>query len=215
MTAVLIPSLALMRPAAILFAVMLCASMLSCGGSKDTASTSGPSTVGAYRYAPKANFTSGRAASADDAITVPLPAGWAQTADKQHAADILIWLVRDDYAATLTITPLQMDPALYTAVRKDGLTAVAKVSMNLKQKRATDSTLVVHPVETFTLGTRQYAAYEYAPGQGRPPIRVVLFDSGAGMLECALFPAASTMSPAETRRLFELQQAVLAGMQVR
>lgn len=205
-----------MRHSATLSAALLCAILIaSCGGAKESTSSPGATTAGAYRYAPKANLTSARAATADDAISVPLPAGWAQTADRQRAADILIWLVRDDYSASLTIAPLQMDPALYAAVRKDGLPAVARVSLTLKQKRAADSTMVVRPVETFSLAGRSCAAYEYAPGPGRPPIRVVLFDSGAGILECALFPADPGTSPAETRRLFELQQAVLAGMQLR
>ncbi|MBE0644759.1 MAG: hypothetical protein IH600_11815, partial [Bacteroidetes bacterium] len=150
--------------------------------------------------------------TADGALRVRRPEGWLRTSDPKNAPSILLWLVREDYSASLSFSPIKMDPGLYQTLRKENIAAVAKVSLSLKERNADDSVTVVQPVELFKIGGRVCAAYEYRIAAAEPVIRIVVFDTGSRFMECALYPAAVTVTPAENRRLFELQQSVLASM---
>jgi hypothetical protein len=62
---------------------------------------------------------------------------------------------------------------------------------------------------------RDFAAYEYSVDAGRTVLRIVVFDTGARFIECALLPATSPLTAAQNRALFEAQQTVLASMTVK
>ena len=168
-----------------------------------------------YRYVASAELTQDYISSKDGSVRVLRPDGWQKTSDPKNAPSILLWLVREDYSASLSFTPLQMDPALYQTLKKEGIAAVAKVSLSLKERNAEDSVTVVQPVELFKVGDRVSAAYEYRVGEAQPVIRVVVFDTGSRFMECTLYPATVSVTPAENRRLFEVQQTVLASLVAR
>ena len=165
-----------------------------------------------YRYAANAEMSDAYVSSTDGALRVLTPRGWRKAVDRQQAPAIVLWLLRDDYSASLSFLPIRMDPGLYLTLKRDGIEAVAKVSLSLKQRTADDSVRIVQPVEQFRVGGRVCAAYEYRLGSTAPLIRVVVFDSGSRFMECALYPASPEITPAENRRLFEVQQSVLASM---
>ncbi|MBL0175548.1 MAG: hypothetical protein IPP94_09840 [Ignavibacteria bacterium] len=183
-----------------------------CGGS-DATTESIPAAK--YRYAADAEMTATLAETAARDIVIRCPAGWRETVDQKNAPNIVLWIVAENYGASLSFVPLQMDPVLYTALRRDGLSAVAKVSLSLKRDNARDSVRVLQPPESFTLNRRDYVAYEYSADGGKTAIRVVLFDTGRQYIECALLPATQPVTPDENRRLFSVQQSVLASMVVK
>ena len=186
----------------------------SCGGAEKAAAPE-KREFPKYRYAAAAELTRDYVSSQDGRLRVLRPEGWRKTSDPKNAPSILLWLVREDYAASISFTPLQMDPALYETLRKEGMASVAKVSLSLKERNAEDSIAVVQPVELFKVGDRICAGYEYRAGSAEPVIRVVVFDSGSGFMECVMYPASVSVTPAENRRLFEVQQSVLASMVAR
>ncbi len=185
--------------------------LASCGGTEKTVAVEEPSWP-KYRYVASAELTQDYVASQDESLRVLRPDGWQKTSDPKNAPSIILWLVREDYSASLSFTPLQMDPALYQTLKKEGIAAVAKVSLSLKERNAEDSVTVVQPVELFKVGDRVSAAYEYRVGAAQPVIRVVVFDTGSRFMECTLYPATVSVTPAENRRLFEVQQTVLASL---
>jgi len=186
----------------------------ACGGAEKAAAPE-KREFPKYRYAAAAELTRDYVSSQDGRLRVLRPEGWRKTSDPKNAPSILLWLVREDYAASISFTPLQMDPALYETLRKEGMESVAKVSLSLKERNAEDSIAVVQPVELFKVGDRICAGYEYRAGSAEPVIRVVVFDSGSGFMECVMYPASVSVTPAENRRLFEVQQSVLASMVAR
>ncbi len=165
-----------------------------------------------YRYAAVGDLAREYVSTSDGALRVLRPEGWLRTSDPKNAPSILLWLVREDYSASLSFSPIKMDPGLYQTLRKENLTAVAKVSLSLKERNAEDSVTIVQPVELFKVGGRICAAYEYRIAAAEPVIRVVVFDTGSRFMECVLYPASVSVTPAENRRLFELQQAVLSSL---
>lgn len=165
-----------------------------------------------YRYAAVGELTREYVSTADGSLRVLRPEGWVRTSDPKNAPSILLWLVREDYSASLSFSPIKMDPGLYQTLRNENLTAVAKVSLSLKERNAEDSVTIIQPVELFKVGGRICAAYEYRIAAAEPVIRVVVFDTGSRFMECVLYPASVSVTPAENRRLFELQQSVLASL---
>lgn len=186
----------------------------ACGGGAETVTVKEPEWP-KYRYVASAELSQDYIASQDGTLRVLRPEGWQKTSDPKNAPSILLWLVREDYSASLSFTPLQMDPALYATLKKEGIAAVAKVSLSLKERNAEDSITVVQPVELFKVGDRVSAAYEYRVGAAQPVVRVVVFDTGVRFMECTLYPATVEITPAENRRLFEVQQTVLASLVAR
>ena len=195
-------------------ALLITALILSaCGAAHEPAETA--ASTASYRYAALAAMSQDYVSATDGSITVLRPEAWQRTSDPAEAPAIVLWLVSDDYSVSLSFTPMQMDPALYETLKRDGLEAVAKVSLGLKQRGASETMNIVQPVEIFRIGGRLCAAYEYRSGNAEPLIRVVLFDTGTRFMECALFPASKAVTPAENRRLFEVQQSVLASLVVK
>jgi len=185
----------------------------SCGGSPPPRET--PIDAGAYRYAPAAEPGTLVAATEAGDITVLCPKGWMETADPANAPNILLWLVREDYTASISFTEIRMDPVLYKRIAKDGLRAVASISLSLKKGNARDSVAVIRETEVFRMNGRDFAAYEYSVDGGKTVLRIAVFDTGARFIECALLPATSPLSAAQNRSLFEAQQTVLASMTVK
>jgi len=194
---------------------LVAAAMLlsACSGSPESEDAQPSATP--YRYAALAEMSREYVSASDGSISVLRPEGWLRTSDPAEAPSILLWLVNDDYTASLSFVHMQMDPALYETLKKDGLEAVAKVSLGLKQRGADDAVHLVQPVEQFRIGGRLCAAYEYRTGAAEALIRIVVFDTGSRFMECTLFPASSAITPAANRKLFELQQSVLASLVVK
>lgn len=192
----------------LLLAILLAA----CSGSKEESAAATETVFPKYRYAASADMTKDVVSTPDGTLRVLRPEGWQRTSDPKNAPAILLWLVREDYSASLSFTQIKMDPALYQTLKGEGIAAVAKVSLSLKERNAEDSVTVVQPVELFKVGGRVCAAYEYRIAAAEPVIRVAVFDTGSRFMECALYPASVTVTPAENRRLFEVQQSVLASL---
>ncbi|MDX9759188.1 MAG: hypothetical protein RBU27_08515 [Bacteroidota bacterium] len=197
-----------------LFLLLLLSTVLAaCSGGEETSTARDEEAVPRkYRYAAGASMSSDVITTADGTLRVRRPEGWVRTSDPKHAPSILLWLVREDYSASISFTQIRIDPALYQTLARDNISAVANVSLSLKERGAEDSVTVVQPVERFKVGGRICAAYEYRLTAAAPVIRVVVFDTGSRFMECAMYPATETLTPEENRRLFEVQQSVLASM---
>jgi hypothetical protein len=194
------------------FILVLAILLVACSGGEETTSAREDVELAKYRYAASAAMTKDIVSTPDGTLRVLRPEGWTRTSDPKHAPSILLWLVREDYSASLSFSHIKMDPALYQTLKREDIAAVAKVSLSLKERSAEDSVSVVQPVERFKVGGRICAAYEYRIAAAEPVIRVVVFDTGSRFMECALYPASVTVTPDENRRLFEIQQTVFASM---
>lgn len=197
-----------------LFLLLLLSTILAaCSGGEETSTARDEEAMPRkYRYGAGAALSADVVSTPDGTLRVRRPEGWVRTSDPKNAPSILLWLVREDYSASISFAQIRMDPALYQTLTRDNITAVAKVSLSLKERSAEDSVTVVQPVERFRVGGRICAAYEYRLAAASPVIRVVVFDTGSRFMECAMYPATGTVTPEENRQLFEVQQSVLASM---
>ncbi len=199
-----------MRHCSLLFAALLL--ITGCGGSPP--SRTGPTPSETYRGSAPLPLSAEIVTTMDRELSVRLPVGWTHTLDEANAPQILLWMVRDDYGATITFSPMTMDPSVYQRLRGDGLLAVAKASLSLKRQAAYDSVQVERTPELFSIGSRAFASYEYSISGGSILVRVVVFDTGSRFMECVAMPASTSMSRQEQIRLFQLQQSVLTSLDV-
>jgi len=166
-------------------------------------------------YEASAPMSSLHVSSSDGKLTVQVPKDWNSIPPDPSAPEILLWLVNIDYSASVTFVPIQMDPALYQTLKRDGLRAATKVSMSLKEGNVDEPIAIVLQPEPFEIEGRAYYGYEYTVNNKKTVVRVVVFDSGTQFIECACVPNAEQFSPAEQRRLFEVQHTILSSLTVK
>jgi len=106
-------------PRTLLGASILCAALVwqGCATPAPTASSSTPSPL---------------LLSRDGTIRYRLPAGWFDVTSDTVAADRSIWLIRADYAGTLTVRPVHVRSVERADIEGEGLLQVAKLTAALE-----------------------------------------------------------------------------------
>lgn len=192
----------------------LCGIIISCSGSKSEHPSS-LSLKPKYKYMPTAVMTNEMLSSADKDLSIKLPNDWTEVVAEKNTPNVILWIAKEDYSASISFMPITMDPALYTSLSRDGLRAVANVSLSMKRDRINDSLLITSPVESFEMNGRQFYSFEYSFDKGRTTVRVIVFDTGRKFLECIALPSRDNFTASETYQLFEIQQSVLNSMTLR
>jgi len=114
--------------------------------------------------------------SRDGALGYRLPAGWFDVTADSQATGRAIWLVRNDYGASITVEEVYLMDRAKGELGDDPLLHLAELTLPLVagERWAT----VLRPPERFTLSGREYCAYELVTGERPEHLRVVLFEAG-------------------------------------
>ncbi len=187
--------------------------LAGCGGSRQTGGFGFTIYPADYRYTPKSEMTGALTGSTASPLRVLIPRNWHETADPERAPQVLAWLVSDDNSAAILFTRLDMDPALYQTLGKEGLMSVGLLSLSMKKDNAKENVTTVAGPEVFTLQNRKYVAYEYRVGNERCVNRIVVFDTGKFFVECVA-TAIDPEAPPPSRELFEVQQTLLSTLRL-
>jgi hypothetical protein len=151
--------------------------------------------------------------SLNDDLQLRVPKGWFATTDENNAPNLLVWLVREDYGATMAISEIKADAAARKQLTRKGLEALAEMSFALKSERAKGKAeLVVKPKE-FKLDGRKYCSYEYSTDGRKTLVRVVVFDTGKHFYDFTVVPAEKQGTKVDPQNLFLIQQSVLSSLQ--
>ena len=121
----------------------------------------------------------------------------------------MVWLVRNDYRATIAINEMHLDAEANRAVGEEGLIALAGLSLALSAKE--NSATVTKPPEVLSINNADCCAYELAAASG-DRIRVVLVKTGVNVYEAVAFieGEGNGGTPAG---VFSAQQGVLETLQ--
>ena len=151
--------------AASFFALVL---LVSAGCSHPPYATERPSTV--------ALFT-----SLDGGLRYPVPQGWFDAT--AHAKDPrpVVWLVRNDYGASITINIITIDEETRRGFSHGGLARTAQLSMQLNMN--TRAAVLLQSPTMKRVEGRDFCTYQIQEPATRERIRVVLFDTGARVYE--------------------------------
>jgi hypothetical protein len=151
--------------------------------------------------------------SLNDDVQLKVPKGWFATADESNAPNLLVWLVREDYGATMAISEIKADETTRKQLERKGLEALAAISFALKAERAKGKAELVVKAKEFKLNGRKFCSYEYSTDGRKTVIRVVVFDTGKHLYDFAVVPAEKEGVKFDPQNLFTIQQSVLNSMQ--
>lgn len=140
-------------------------------------------------------------------LTVKIPAGW-YAADDNECNCIDLWLIKNDYSATLSFISLNVDS---TAVKEESgkseLETVLSISKTFKRAKYGNSLKAFTNEEFFTNDKNQFAAYEYIDSQNRAT-RVVVLKYNNKFYELTAAPVKD--QPAQ--ELYKIQNTVLSSI---
>jgi hypothetical protein len=143
--------------------------------------------------------------SRDGILQYRIPAGWSDASNDAQSPLTVVWLVRNDYAATISVREVRLDPAARYDVRRAGIKKVAHLSLALST-----GSLLRSP-HIFAFGNTDFCAYEIMNPSTLDTIRVVLFDTGSKVYEVsALLQGGTKQGTAEA--VFAVQQSFVQSL---
>lgn len=148
--------------------------------------------------------------SSDGYLHLRIPEGWFVPVDGESSQGLLVWLVKEDYSATMGLTEIRGDERLRKEVEETGLLVLGELSFSLKHARDPAAKLLSLP-EVFQLNRKRFCAYEFTLDNGVTTIRTVVFNTGKKFYELSVIPNPKKM-PVAMRPIFDAQQAILLMM---
>lgn len=139
-------------------------------------------------------------------LSVKVPSGWFIAEDNENKL-IDLWLVKDDYSATLNFIALNIDSLTSKKIRNDEIKSVVEFSKMFKKAKYGRTFGGFVNQETFEINKKKFSAYEYSDDVKRN-IRVVVFKIGDKFYELAAFPVKTQ----KLQELYKIQNSVLSSI---
>jgi len=156
-------------------------------------------------------LTASYAYSKSTDLRMIIPEGWF-TAEDNECNCIDLWLIRNDFSATLNLIKINFIEDGKDKVNKNDLNSVAEYSKLTKKSTFKGQFKLLDKNEDFELNEIRFIAYQYIGDEGLP-VRVAVFNYGNQFFEFSALPAQSVgeklVLPDE---LFSIQQSVLAKL---
>lgn len=146
------------------------------------------------------------AKSKSSQLSVKIPQGWF-TAEDNETKLIDLWLVKDDYSATLNFIALNLDSLTRKEIRNDELKGAAELSKTFRKAKYGKSFKGFLNEELFEINKKLFSAYEYVDDSKRT-IRVVVFKYSSKFFELTAVP----VKPQDLQELFKIQNSVLTSV---
>jgi hypothetical protein len=144
--------------------------------------------------------------SHDGLLQYRVPRGWFAAAPDSGAPQNVIWLLQNNYRATLAVSAIVVDDEANPAVRNGGLERLAQLTMTLASGNS--SAVVTREPEVFELAGRRFCAYETEVTATGDVLRVVLFTTPAKVYEVT----ALARPGEEPEKVFAAQQGFLSSL---
>lgn len=152
-------------------------------------------------------LTQGLFHSRDGAFSGRIPDGWFSSTDDTLASALVAWLIKDDFTATFGVREIHIDQTTARQINDEGLPLLAYISSGMQGE---DLTGAMTEPEEFELRGRKHCSYELSLGGMRK--RVVLFAAKGKYYECETAAVKGVWTANDLKRLFTLQQTVLASL---
>ena len=161
-------------------------------------------------YSTEYPFTGPLLASSDGHLRFAVPVGWFDATANAKMPRTVVWIVRNDYGASISISPIDIDAETRREVKHAGLMRIARLSMQLNMN--VRSAVILQAPGIGRSGEREYCAYEIEEPATNDRMRVVLFDTGEDLYEMTALQTAGDRSPAN-REVYTIQERFLARLQ--
>ncbi len=141
-----------------------------------------------------------------------IPEGWFVSPLDSLPASYKVWLISEDYAATLNVGELKLDRLTEEQVANSGMKLLAELSMAFHRETSSRGSIISQPRE-FKLGNLEVCGYERQYNASRE--RVVVFAIKNRYFESTATPLKGTWSAQNLSHLFSIQQTVLSSLVAR
>ena len=139
-------------------------------------------------------------------LSVKIPQGWFAAEDNENKL-IELWLVKDDYSATLNFISLNVDSLTMKEIQSDEIKSVVEFSKIFKKVKYEKSFGGFANQENFEINKKKFSAYEYLDDAKRN-IRVVVFKSDNKFYELTAIPVKTR----NLQELYKIQNSVLSSI---
>jgi hypothetical protein len=144
--------------------------------------------------------------SGDGVLRYGVPRGWFASPPDTISANVVVWLLRRDFAATLTVSEIMVDSAAEITVRREGVESLARLTMNLVTGE--HAGIFRQGPETFRLGNHVFCSYETETADRGDVTRVAVFFTPSKIYEVT----ALARKGENTERVFAAHQAFLKSL---
>ncbi len=139
-------------------------------------------------------------------LSVKIPQGWFTAEDNENKL-IDLWLVNDDYSATLNFIALNVDSLTMKEIQNDEIKSVVEFSKAFKKAKYGKTFGGFVNQETFEINKKKFSAYEYFDDAKRN-IRVVVLKTGNKFYELTAIPVKTQ----NLQELYKIQNSVLSSI---
>ncbi len=156
---------------------------------------------------PEAPLPASYRVSRDGVLHYEVPDGWFDaTADTQSSGPV-IWILRKDYGATITVNEIHLDPQARRDLARGGLLQVGQLTQGLSV--GDGSTLLLHPAEIVRSNGREFCTYELLTSNAQDTVRVLLFNTGEHIYSVSALRQGSRAGGPE---VFTVQEGFVNGL---
>jgi len=145
--------------------------------------------------------------SRNSELTGRIPLGWFISTDDSIASSLTVWLIREDFSATLLIKELSLDQRTEQQVQQKGLKLLANLSAGFRTDQANATS--IDPKE-FDIEGKRFCSYEIGSDAARK--RIVVFTARGKYYECEARAVRGIWSSDELGHIFSIQQSVLGSL---
>ena len=149
------------------------------------------------------------AASRHGLLHYKVPVGWFDaTSDSQTVASE-IWLVKNDYAATISVNEIIIDTDTRRAISGEGLIRLTNLLLSLSG--ANGPPTMLNSPETFLLYEKTLCSYTMLKPNSNDTVRVVILPVGERVFEVVALNSGKERR-VSSRAVFSAQQSFLKGL---
>ena len=147
--------------------------------------------------------------SRDGRLRYGVPTGWFDATSHAKSSRSAVWLVRNDYRASIAVNTIDIDEETRREVKRNGLLRVGQLSMQLNTN--VRSAVIVQPPKVDRTNGREYCVYEIDEPATRDRIRVALVDTGDSVYEVTALQTGGDR-PGTSQEVFSVQDLFLARL---
>lgn len=154
-------------------------------------------------------MTPERAESLSGNFSAAVPQGWFTAVDNEcNCRDL--WIVRDDYSASISFSVIYMDSLTRAQISGNELEGIADISRDFKRIKFGKNFKEYGDPENFEIDSLKCSAYKYLD-ENNLPVRVVVFGIKEIYFECS----ANSTREISAAELFTVQNSVIASLRNR
>ena len=151
-------------------------------------------------------LTTKTAKSNSTRLQIQIPQGWFVAEDNEYKTTD-IWLVKEDYSATIKFVTVSLDDETAESFASDELGKVVELNKVLLKAKLDKNFKGFTNEETFSSNSTVFSAYQYLD-EKEEPVRTIVFKNDSKYYEVTAF----ALKSANLAEIFKAQNSVLASL---